>query len=257
MKYALITGASGGIGYELAKIFAKNNINVVLVARSEQKLMNLAKLLEEKNKIKTIVITKDLSLNDAALEVYNELKEKNIHVEYLINNAGFGIWGKFHETEWEGEKEMLNLNIIALTQFTKLFVKDMVKNGSGRIMNLGSNASFQPTPLLSMYAATKAYVLSFSEGIANELQGTGVSVTVLCPGATKTGFQEKADVQESNIVKGKKLPTAKSVANFGYKVMMKGKTTKMHGIKNRFLTFLVRFAPRKVVPKISRKFMEK
>jgi hypothetical protein len=257
MSYALITGASGGIGYELAKIFAKNNINVVLVARSEQKLIKLAKLLEEKNKIKTIVITKDLSKNDAALDVYHELKKKNIHVEYLVNNAGYGIWGKFHETEWEGEKQMLNLNIIALTQFTKLYVKDMVKNESGRIMNLGSNSAFQPTPLLSTYAATKAYVLSFSESIANELKGTGVSVTVLCPGATDTGFQDKANIQESNIIKGKKLPTAESVAKFGYKVMMKGQTTKMHGLKNRFLTFLVRFAPRKFVPKIARKFMAK
>ncbi|MHA1473666.1 MAG: SDR family NAD(P)-dependent oxidoreductase [Promethearchaeota archaeon] len=257
MNYALITGASSGIGYELANIFAMNGTNVVLVARSEKKLIDLAKILEESHNIKTIVITKDLSKVDAALEVYNELKEKNINVEYLINNAGYGIWGNFHETEWEIENQMLNLNIMALTQFTKLYAKDMVKNGSGKILNLGTTGAFQPTPLMSMYCASKAYVLSFSEGIANELKGTGVSVTVLCPGATSTGFSNKADMVDSTLFKWRKPATAESVAKFGYKAMMKGKITIIHGFINRFFAFSMRLIPRKMAPKISRKFMEK
>lgn len=256
-KVALITGASSGIGLELAKIHAEKGGDLVLVARSTSKLKDLQSELQEKFGIEVLSVPKDLSIPDSALELYDFVKEQGVHVEYLINNAGFGDFGFFHETEWEKEEMMINLNMLTLTHLTKLFGSDMVKKRSGRIMNLASTASFQPGPLMSIYYATKHYVLSFSEGIANEWKEFGVSVTALCPGPTKSGFQAAATIEESKLVKGKKLPTSSEVAEYGYEAMMKGKTVAIHGLQNRLLANSVKFMPRDMVTNTVRKMQEK
>lgn len=256
MKTALITGASSGIGYELAKIFAKNKNNLVLVARNENKLNELANELMNKHNVKIMVIPMDLSKQNAAQKIYNQVKQENIEVEYLINNAGFGYFGMFYETDWNKEEQMLNLNIKTLTEFTKLFVKDMITRKSGRILNLGSTASFQPCPTMAAYGATKSYVLSFSGAIANELKGTGVTVSVLCPGNTKSRFQEVAEMDNSNVLKGK-FATSEEVAEYGYKIMMKGKRIAIHGFKNRLLANCAKFIPRNLAAAIVRKILSK
>jgi uncharacterized protein len=256
-KTALITGASSGIGLELAKVHAAKGDNLVLVARNQAKLDELKKELEKAHSIKVFIIAKDLSQSNAALDVYNEVKQQNIQIDYLINNAGFGNFGMFVNNEWIKEEQMINLNITTLTHFSHLFLKDMVARKSGRIMNVASTAAFQSGPTMAVYYATKAYVLSFSEAIDNEVREHGVSVTALCPGATASGFQDAAAMQESKLVKGKKLPTSKEVAEYGYKAMMKGKTVAIHGTMNWILANSVRFMPRSIVVKVTRKIQDK
>jgi uncharacterized protein len=257
MKTALITGASNGIGLELAKIHASKGGNLVLVARNKAKLDEIKSELENQFKVAVHTIGKDLSLNNAAQEVHDETTKQNIQIDYLINNAGFGDFGMFAETDWNKELQMINLNITTLTQFTKLYLQDMVKRKSGKIMNVASTAAFQSGPTMAVYYATKAYVLSFSEAINNEVSGTGVTVTTLCPGATESGFQAAAAMEESALVKGKKLPTAKEVARYGYAAMLKGKTVAIHGMMNYILANSVRFAPRALIVKITRKLQDK
>jgi uncharacterized protein len=257
MATALITGASNGIGLELAKIHASKGYNLVLVARNKAKLDTLKVELEQKYSVKILTIGKDLSEINAAKEVYETTTKQNIQVDYLINNAGFGDFGMFVETDWIKEQQMINLNINTLTQFTKLYLKDMVKRRNGKIMNVASTAAFQPGPTMAIYCATKAYVLSFSEAIANEVADKGVTVTALCPGATESGFQAAAAMEKSALVKGKKLPTSQEVAEYGYKAMMKGKTVAIHGFLNWILANSVRFSPRAMIVKISRKMLDK
>lgn len=257
MKTALITGASNGIGLELAKIFASKNNNLVLVARNGKRLNELKNELEQEFNISVYIIEKDLSKNNAALEVFEEIKSMKLTIDYLINNAGFGDFGLFTATDWEKEEQMINLNITTLTLFTKLFLKEMIKQKSGKIMNVASTAAFQPGPTMAVYYATKAYVLHFSEAIANEVQEYGITVTALCPGATESGFQDAAAMGESKLVKGKKLPTAKEVAEYGYNAMMKGKSVAIHGVMNYILANSVRFMPRNLVVKVTRMIQDK
>jgi len=256
-KTALITGSTSGIGYELACIHANKGGNLVLVARSKDKLEQIKKDLETKYKIVAHIIQKDLSLKDSAKEVYDEIVKNNITIDYLINNAGFGDYGLFNESDWGKLERMINLNITALTQLTKLFVNDMIKRGTGKIMNVASTAAFQSGPTMAVYYATKAYVLSFSEAINNEVKNSGVTVTTLCPGATKSGFQEAASLQESRLVKGRNLPASKEVAEYGYNAMLKGKSVAIHGILNYILANSVRFFPRSFVVKITRFIQDK
>lgn len=256
-RTALITGASSGIGYELARVFAQNKINLVLVARSEKKLQEFAAELSKVYGIKVEVLAKDISVVASAQEIYDALKQKSITIDFLVNNAGFGDFGFFTETKWEKELEMINLNITALTVLTKLFVKDMVARKFGKVVNVASTASFQPGPLMAVYYATKAYVLSFSEAIANELQGTGVTVTALCPGPTESGFQNAAAMNDSKLVKGKKLPTSQEVAEYAYKVMMNGKVVAIHGVMNTIMAQSVRFTPRAIVRSLVRMMSER
>jgi short-subunit dehydrogenase len=257
MKTALITGASNGIGLELAKVHASNGDNLVLVARSKSKLDELKAELEKQYKISVHTIGKDLSAPNAALDVYMETTDKHIQIDYLINNAGFGDFGMFYETDWNKEAQMINLNMTALTQFTKLYVKDMVKRKSGKIMNVASMAAFQSGPTMAVYYATKAYVLSFSEAVDNEVRDKGVTITTLCPGPTESGFQAAANLEESKLFKGKKLPTSKEVAEYGYKAMMQGKTIAIHGLMNAIMAYAIRFVPRSLVVKLVRKVQEK
>ncbi len=195
----------------------------------------------------------DLTDPGTSQVIYNWCKKNDYNVTILINNAGFGNFGEFIETNWQKEAEMIQLNILALTHLTKLLLKGMVERKSGKILNLASIASFQPCPLMAVYGATKAYVLSFSEAIANELKGTGITVTALCPGPTKTNFFKAAGNEDSKLVKGKKIPASEEVAIYGYEAMKKEKTVAIHGLKNKVFASSVGFAPRNLATKISRK----
>ena len=257
MKTALITGASGGIGYELAKVFARHKHNLVLVARNGRKLNLLAEELRLKYGVEVLVLAQDLSLSHAATLIFDQVQRKNIRIDFLVNNAGFGNFGFFIETDWQKEEQMINLNITALTHFSKLFGQEMVKNKFGRILNVASTAAFQPGPLMAVYYASKSYVLSFSEAIANEMEGTGVTVTALCPGPTETGFMEAAALEDSKLFKGKRLSTAREVAEYGYKALMTGKVVAIEGKANTLLARSVKFAPRKWVTAMVRKMSER
>ena len=253
---ALITGAASGIGYELACLFASDGYNLVLVDRLEQNLLQIADKFLNKYGISIKTITKDLAKSTAPEEILAELQLESIHVDILVNNAGFGNYGLFSETDLPTELEMLQVNMVCLTHLTKLFLRYMVKEGYGKILNVSSAAAFQPGPLMAVYFATKAYILSFSEAIANELEGTGVSVTVLCPGATKTAFHQQTGIAGVVAVKDNKMMDAATVAKIGYSGLMENKTVVIPGLKNRLLAESVRFTPRKLVTKIVRSMQE-
>ena len=256
-KTALITGASSGIGLELAKEFAKNSIDVVLVARNETRLNEIARELSTQYGIRVFVMAIDLSKPDAAAEIFQRVKKENLFIEYLINNAGFGDFGMFCDSDWKKLESMISLNITTLTRFCRLFIGEMKELKQGRIMNVASTAAFQPGPLMAVYYATKAYVLSFSGAISNELKDYGITVTALCPGPTLSGFWDAAVANDSKLVKWKKMPTSAEVAAYGYKAMMKGRSIAIHGCMNRIMVLSVRFSPRKMVIAIVRKMSEK
>lgn len=256
MGYALITGASSGIGYELAKLFAKDNHNIILVARREEILKDISKDFEDEYNIKTLVIPKDLSQSQSAQEIYDVLKQNNITVEYLINNAGFIVYGYFSDTSWSEDHEMIQLHMETLTHLIKLFLPDMLKKKNGKILNIGSTGSFVPGPLNAVYCATKNYILSLSEAIGEELNGTGVTVTAFCPGGTNTEFAKKANMKISSANLFKMMETNK-VAKIAYKALMKGKRVAIPGTLNRIQIFSVRFIPRTIVSKLLKLMMLK
>jgi uncharacterized protein len=256
IKTALITGASGGIGLELARIHASKGDNLVLVARSGDKLEEVKTELESKYKIIVCNIIKDLSVKDSAAEVFNEVKNRNIEVDYLINNAGFGDYGLFENTRWEKQKGMIDLNITALAHLTWLFIPGMKSRGGGKILNVASLASFQAGPSMSVYFATKAFVLSLSEALSNELIDKGITVTALCPGSTVSKFHEIA-LGDPALVKDRKMQSAEEVALTGYNAMMKGKTLAIPGFKNKLMVFTTRFLPRAFVVRMIRRIQEK
>ena len=250
-KTVLITGASNGIGYEFAKIYASMGFDLVLVARNQSKLTELQIACKTPNNNVEIIV-KDLSLINSADEIFDYCNTKNIGVDYLINNAGFGDYGFFAQSNWDKQQEMLNLNVVALTKLTHLFLPKMLKNKFGKILNVASIAAFQPGPLMSVYYATKAYVLSFTEAISNELEGSGVSACALCPGPTESGFLNAAALQESKLFKGRKLATSKEVAQFGYDSLENNKVVAIHGLMNTLMATAIRFVPRAFVRKIVR-----
>ena len=256
MSTVLITGASGGIGYELAKLFARDHHNLVLVARSADRLTQVAAELQGFGvTIKTVSL--DLADAHAPKFLFDQLHRENISIDILINNAGFGAYGEFSEMSEEETQGQINLNITALTQLTKLFLPPMLSRRNGRIMNVASTAGFQPGPLMAVYYATKAYVISFSEAIANELHGTGVTVTCFCPGATLTGFAKRAGNDQTRLFKQLGGMSAEKVALDGYRAVMEGKTLAISGLQNWAVTQSTRFAPRKMVTAISRWISEK
>jgi short-subunit dehydrogenase len=256
MSYALITGASSGIGYELAKLFAKDNHNLVLVARREDRLRQLSRDLESDYQIKTLVIPKDLSQPESAQEIYDMLMQNDITIDYLINNAGFIVYGHFADTNWAKEYKMIQLHIETVTHLIKLFLPDMLRRRNGKILNIGSTGSFVPGPFNAVYCATKNYILSLSEAIAAEINGTGVTVTALCPGGTKTEFAGKANSENSS-VHFFEVMEADKVAKIGYKALMKGKGVAIPGMLNKIQIFSIRFIPRILVSKLIKIMMSK
>jgi short-subunit dehydrogenase len=256
-KTALITGASGGIGYELAKLFAKDHYNLVLVARSAPKLAQFADELNRQFGISAKAVALDLTAAPAPQFLSDQLQREGIAVDILVNNAGYGVLGEFAKVSLEENLGQIQLNITALTHLTKLFLGPMIERHSGRILNVASTAGFQPGPLMAVYYATKAYVISFSEALANELSGTGVTVTCLCPGATDTGFQGRAGVADTKLFKMLRPMDAKTVARDGYRGLMAGKTLVISGFRNWLVAESVRFSPRKMVTAVSRKLLDK
>ena len=251
----LITGASSGIGLELAKRFARDGHDLVLVARSEGKLRELAKELQDRHGIQARVIPADLADPAAPERIFRTTEDEGLRIDFLVNNAGFGLRGPFLETSVEREMEMIQVNVLALTHLTKLYLPGMTVRGAGRILNVASTAAFAPGPLMAVYYATKAYVLSFSEAIANEMKGTGVSVTALCPGPTRTEFQDTAEVGNTQLFRAGVMDAA-TVAEVGYEAMKEGKVVAIPGMQNRLLAESIRFMPRAAVRKITRAIME-
>lgn len=245
-----ISGGSSGIGLELAKQFADHGFDLVLVARDAVKLQTVSKELKKNRNLNITTISKDLSDPQAPQEIFDILKKDKIIIDILVNNAGFGVQGAFTDTDIDTELDMIKVNILALTHLTKLFLPEMIARGSGKIMNVASTAGFQPGPYFATYFASKAYVLSFSEALTEEMRGTGVSVTALCPGPTKTGFASRAETNNKGFFKDEKTMSAKQVAKIGYNGLIKNKTVIITGFKNKFLIFLLRLTPRKVVTRI-------
>ena len=244
-KTALITGASSGFGLHFARLCAQDGANLVLVARSTDKLNNLKTRLESEYGVDVVVIARDLSHPDAAEDVFATTEEQNIKVDILINNAGFGILGKFEDSSLERQQQMLNLNILTLTKLTHLYLPHMKKQHYGKILNVASIAAFAPGPCMATYYASKAYVLSFSDALATELRGSGVTVTALCPGPVNTGFANAAGFKNSVLFNGKDNGKAAKVSCYGYNAMVKGKTGALPDIACKIGAFGTRIAPRK------------
>ena len=250
MSTVLITGASGGIGYELAKLFARDRHNLVLVARSADKLAQVAAELQPLG-ITVKVVPLDLASPPAPKFLFDQMQREGVAVDILINNAGFGAMGELAQMPEPEILGQIDLNVRALTELTRLFLPAMVARRSGKIMNVASTAAFQPGPMLAVYYATKAYVLSFSEAIANELRNSGVTVTCLCPGPTETGFAKRAGNQKSRLFRVGAM-SADKVALDGYRAVMEGRTLAISGMQNWLVAQSTRFAPRKLVTAISR-----
>lgn len=232
--YALITGASGGIGKELAELFAKDGHNLILVARNEKKLIGVKKKLETRYGIRVVVIVLDLSKQNAAEKLHAYTTQKQYVVDHLVNNAGFGDWGEFLEADWERQNEMVQVNLFALMRLTYLYGRDMKKQRKGCILNVASVAAFCAGPYMSVYYASKAFVLSFSQAIHEEAKKYGVSVTALCPGPTKTGFETTAQLKNSKMFTLLPVESAKAVAKCGYKAMRKGQPLAYSGLVTKY-----------------------
>ena len=256
-KTVLITGASTGIGYELSKIFSNNGYNLVLASRNRQRLEVIAREMEKQHDIQAKVIQKDLSKASACQELYNDIVADGIDIDVLVNNAGFGINGKFTDLSVDKHMDLIQLNITSLTMLCKLFGTDMVKKRSGKILNVASTAAFQAGPLMSTYYASKAYVLSLSEGLNNEFAQDGVHVSVLCPGPTDTEFGARADMESSKIANVPWIMSAAKVANISFSGLMRGKKIIIPGLMNKLIAFSTRFAPRSVLVLITRSLNQK
>jgi uncharacterized protein len=249
---ALITGASGGIGCELAKLFAKDHHNLVLVARNAPKLTQVADELQRQFGITVTTVAVDLTEPTAPQSLFAQLQSAGVAVDILVNNAGYGRYGEFADIPLEESLGQIQLNVTALTELTKLFLGPMLERRSGKIMNVASTAGFQPGPLMAVYYATKAYVISFSEAIANELADKGITVTCLCPGATETGFAGRAGNDATRLFKNLRPMDAKAVARAGYRGLLKGKTLVIPGFRNWLVAESIRVSPRKMATAVSR-----
>lgn len=249
-EWAIVTGASSGIGKEFAHIFADHRVNLVITARNENALLSLREELTSKYHIKVLVYPGDLSNQNFVIEFVDFISSHKVYPDYLINNAGFGDFGFFTKTSWAKEEKMLNLNIKALTYLTKIYATQMTKRGNGKIVNVASGAAFQPGPLMAIYFATKAYVLHFTEAIAEEVSGSGVTLTALCPGPTESNFWKAAGKSNGLSFIPGSMPTSKVVAEYGYQAMMKGKRVAVQGLGNKIGAFFVHFLPRQLVTKM-------
>lgn len=245
----LLTGASVGIGYELARLFARDHHELVLVARNEEKLQQAAAEMERLGAPRVHILPVDLSDREGAERIARMIQEKNLQIDVLVNNAGFGEHGAFATTRWQKEEAMVQVNITSLLHLTKIFLPGMIARGHGRIVNLASTAAFQPGPFMAVYYATKAFVLSFSEALAEECKGTGVSVTAICPGPTTSGFQMRANIQETALVNSglMRFMDAASVARQGYRAIKAGRRVVITGGLNRLGAWSGRHLPRPLI----------
>lgn len=255
-KTALITGASSGIGLELAHLFAQDGYRLVLVARNRGALHELADELQSRYSVTIRISPKDLAHPASPAELYQELQEAGIVLDVLVNNAGFGGSGSFATTDWNSEAEMIQVNITALTHLTKLFLPQ-IRAREGKLLNVASTAAFQPGPFMAVYYASKAYVLHFTEALAEELSGTGTTVTCLCPGPVKTNFQNRARIGQTHLLHSPLLVDVREVARVGYQGMKQGKRLVIPGWKNQMLVESLRVSPRSIVSKIVRRLHEK
>lgn len=253
---ALITGASSGIGYEISKILAAQGHDIVLVARRKDNLRQLAAFLEREHAIQATVVAEDLCQPGAPQRIYDLLKKKNIPVDILVNNAGIGAWGPFPANECQRELDVIQLNVAALTHLTRLFAVDMVKRGLGKILNVASVSGFVPGPYMAVYHGTKAFVVSFSESLRSELKGTGVSVTVVCPGPTASEFHHSAGTVDLRVLRHLTMHTSAQVARTAVKAMQKRKAIEIPGLLNKLLVFLPRFLPRSWVRFIAKMLLK-
>ncbi len=250
MRTALVTGGASGIGLEFVKLLIKDNYKVFVVDNNKESLDELSKMFDPEI-IKSI--NQDLTKEDSPIKLYDELKKENI--ELLINNAGFGTFGKFYETDWEKERKMINLHVLNTTYMTKLFLKDMVKKNKGKILNIASVAAFQPGPLMSLYYATKAFILHFTEAISNEVKDKNITISVLCPGQTKTNFQRNVSSKKNKIKFNTACP--KNVAKYGYESLKNNVTVSIPGFWNKVVVFIGRILPRSTSTNIVRYIQEK
>ncbi|MBE4908507.1 SDR family oxidoreductase [Bacillus luteolus] len=246
-KTVLITGATSGLGYDFVKLFANDGYNLVLVARSTQKMEEIKQTFKN---IKVTIITKDLTRVGAAKEVYEEIEKQGIFIDVLVNNAGYGLMGEFDKLDLQAQVNMIQLNVTALTELTYYFLPKMKEKNSGRILNVASTAAFQPGPLMAVYYATKAYVLSFSEALVEELYNHSITVTTLCPGATKTNFGSVASVEGTKMFS--RAMSSESVAKEGYIGLLKGKRVIITGNFNKMGAISAKFLPRSLAAKVAK-----
>ncbi|HNT75085.1 MAG TPA: SDR family oxidoreductase [Anaerolineae bacterium] len=251
---ALITGASSGIGRELAPLFAQDGVNLALVARDRERLGSLAADLRAKYGVDVTVIPQDLAQPGAPEVIHQTLQAQGITVDFLVNNAGTQVYGPIQDTDVAQQLSLIQVNLTALTHLTMLLLPEMLQRGSGRILNVASTGGFAPAPFNAIYCATKAYVLNFSEAIARDLEHTGVSVTCLCPGPTRTDFARRADIENIRLFRLSSM-NASQVAQAGYAGMLKGKTTVVPGLFNKLLALSIRFTPRRLVTRLGKYLM--
>jgi uncharacterized protein len=247
---ALITGASSGIGRELAKLYAADGYDLLLVARRGEELSNLANELIEKYQRRVLTHVEDLSEPNAAKRVYDKCVELNLTIDALVNNAGFGLHGEFVEADQQRLSQMVQVNVAVLVALTGYFLPLMKQRKTGHVLNIASTAAFQPGPLMAVYYATKAFVLSFSEALSFELRNTRVTVTALCPGPTKTGFGDTAGTQKTELFNNPNVLSVERVALDGFRAAKRGKRVEIPGFLNKLLIAGVRFCPRWLVMKI-------
>ncbi|MFN0205804.1 MAG: SDR family NAD(P)-dependent oxidoreductase [Planctomycetota bacterium] len=255
-KTCLITGASAGLGRDFAELFARDGYRCILVARRRDILNSIAQSLNTKYLCECIVIDADLAIPGAGSALFDKINELGLNVDVLVNNAGAGTYGMFIDSNETDQLKMIDLNIRVLTELTRCIAPQMVARGEGRILNVASTAAFQPGPLMAVYYATKAYVLSFSEALSNELAGTGVTVTILCPGPTETEFQQLANIDISKLKKSGWLMPSMRAATAGYRGMLRGKRIVIPGFINFIIAESVRFAPRSFVLRTARWIQE-
>ncbi|MCU0918182.1 MAG: SDR family oxidoreductase [Planctomycetes bacterium] len=255
-KTAVVTGASSGIGAELARIHAAHGGSLVMIARRREKLEALKAELEKTYGIAAYVLVQDLTEAGAAQQVHDHVRSLGLAVDVLVNNAGFGYWGPFHEQDWSVNEALIKVNILVLAALTRIFVPEMVARGHGRVLNVASMAGFVPGPLHAVYYASKAFVVSFSEALANELAGTGVTVTALCPGPTETEFARTPQMRDVHLTR--RMDSARRVAVIGYEAMRRGKPLVVPGLLNKITTHgLLRLSPRRLTTRVARRLNEK
>lgn len=252
-KWVLITGASQGIGYELTRLFAQDGYDLVLVARDRERLAQVSDELKTRHRVNVKVLAKDLAVQGASREIFEELSREQVPVSILVNNAGFGFQGPFVAHELQRELDLIQVNVTALVELSRLFLPPMLARRAGRILNVASTAAFQPGPFMALYYASKAFVYSFSCALAEEVSGSGVTVTALCPGLTRSQFHARAGLKRPG---GILMMEADKVARIGYRALMRGKPIVIAGVLNKLASAGAKAAPTRLAARVARKFNE-